>query len=127
MLPLSSNGSTPPYGDLISPYSMSSALSADINAPGPISASLGEEDPVVEREQPFLLEKPSRFLGYVFIHSTPLQSIYTGRRDRHATISSPVKDCEHNFLEGEEEEGEVGSSASSAGFVVVTLWSSPVY
>ena len=127
MLPLSSNGSTSPYGDLISPYSISSALSADINAPGPISASLGEEDPEVEREQPFLLEKPPRFLGYVFMHSTPLQSIYTGRRDCQATISPPVKDCEHNPLEGEEGEEEVGSSASSARFVVAILWSSPVY
>ena len=118
MSPLSSNGSTPLYSDLISPYTINPALSADINALGSISTLLGGEDPEVESEQSFLLEKPSRFLWYVFTHSTPLQSIYTGCRDFHPTNSPPV---------GEEGEEEVGSFASSAEFVIVTLWSMPVY
>ena len=122
MLPLSSNGSTPLYSDLFSPYSISSALSTDTNALGPISTLLDGEDPEVEREQPFLLERPSKILGYVFMYATPLQSIYTGCREFHARISPPVNDFEH----GEEGEEEVGSSASSAGFVIATLWSSPV-
>ena len=55
---------------------------------------IGEEDPEMERERPFLSDKQSRLFEYVFMHSTPRQSIYTCCQ-WSATISPPVKDGEH--------------------------------
>ncbi len=121
-LPPSTNGTTPYY----TPGSVCSALSVGINAPEPFSTLLGGEDPEIEREQPFLLENTTGLFEYVFMHSTPLQGIYTCSRYYFAKFSPPVKDGEHNALEGDEGEEEL-SSAISTEFVVATLWPSAVY
>jgi hypothetical protein len=50
-------------------------LSANINVVGPFSPLLSGEDPQVERERPFLSDRRSKVLEYVFMHSTPLPGI----------------------------------------------------
>jgi hypothetical protein len=61
------------------------------------------------------------------MHSMPLPGIDTRSRYSCSTSSPPVRDDDHNALEREEGEEGQDKSAGSSGFVVATLWSSPVY
>ena len=114
----SSNLATPLYSDPTSPGSIGSDLAAGINF-----STL--EDPGIEPEQPFILERRSRPFEYVFMHTTPLQGPYTCSRYCHVP---PLNDGEHSILEGEEGEEELSSASSTSDeFVVATPWSSGLY
>ena len=80
----------------------------------------------MEKEAAFCSDKQVKLLEYAFMHSTPLQGIYTCSRCDRATTPPPVKDSGNTAPEEDEGEEE-GSSAGSAGFAVATLWSSAVY
>ena len=116
-MPPSPHPTTPYYSAHTSPGSIGWDLAAGINVP----TLLGVEDPEIEKEDPFL---SPRLFGYVFMHATPLQGPYACSRYCYAP---PLKDGQHNSLEGEAGEEEMSSASSSAEFVVATLWSLGVY